>query len=199
MTHRARSILALVSLLAWGHVVPLPAVCSAADADAPRRPRQQPVRRSWACGPGLPESSSSAVGPRLKIELRGGTEATRGTVDMVLLDGDAVPSRVTAPTEGLLELPAGETLRVPLIARLGQLHGQVVVTFRGEAGPLAARSFETAASGPFAGILPVGRELIVRCGQTPGQRQRFAAAQPEWSEHGRRRRAGRVAHELVGL
>jgi len=168
MTHGARSILTLVALLTWGPVAFFASVCTAADPAA----AVAPVTTAATTGPQIVSVQAGFAGKfklgswaPFEIELRGGAEATRGTVEMVLLDGDAVPSRVTAPADGLLDLRAGETLRVPLVAKLGQLHGQIVVTFRGEMGPLATRSFETAVSGPFAGILPVGRELFVRCGR----------------------------------
>ena len=109
MTHRARRILTLVALLTWGDVAFFASACAAADsADA-----VAPATTAATSGPQIVSVRAGFAGKfklgswaPFEIELRGGAEATRGTVEMVLLDGDAVPSRVTAPADGLLDLSA---------------------------------------------------------------------------------------------
>jgi len=96
------------------------------------------------------------------VELHAGSEPVKGHVEIILLDGDGVPSQVRAPQqdEGI-SLAPGERKIVRLYAKLGQLSSEVTVRFRSTDRVLAARRLRTAADGPLSGVLPSSATLVV--------------------------------------
>ncbi len=99
-----------------------------------------------------------------EIELQGGDQPLVGHVEIVVPDGDGVPSRVHAPRDGALTIAPGERKTVAIYAKFGQLACEVTVGFRTEAGLAAKRRFSTRADGPLWGILPSSETLIVSVG-----------------------------------
>ncbi len=99
-----------------------------------------------------------------EVTILGGANSVRGRVELTVLDGDAVPSRVTAPSGEELAIGAGEKVSVPLYAKIGQLNSSLIVDFRGEGQLLATRRFSTTQHPELAGILPSSQELIVTLG-----------------------------------
>mgnify|MGYP002621751939 CR=1 FL=1 len=99
-----------------------------------------------------------------RVVIEGGSESATGHVEMTVADGDGVPSRVHAPVDQPVSVAPGQRVEVALIAKIGQLHGDVTVEFRGEHGVLATRRFRTGEPGPLAGIQPVATQLVVAVG-----------------------------------
>ncbi len=99
-----------------------------------------------------------------EVVLRGGSEPVRGHVELVLLDGDAVPTRVRAPNSEPLALEPGEEKTVLLDAKIGQLKSDVIIGFRSEGRLIASRRLSTTVDEELIHIMPSGRELIVWLG-----------------------------------
>ena len=99
-----------------------------------------------------------------EVVLRGGSEPVRGHVELVVLDGDAVPTRVRAPDGEPLALEPGEEKTVLLDAKIGQLKSDVTVGFRSEGRLIASRRLSTTADEELIHIMPSGQELIVWLG-----------------------------------
>jgi hypothetical protein len=98
------------------------------------------------------------------IELAGGNDPQTGRVELVVPDGDGVPSRVHFPPTGILTLGRGERRSVSLSAKIGRLSGEVTVGFRTSAGLVASRRFTMGAEGPLAGALASSETLVVSVG-----------------------------------
>lgn len=99
-----------------------------------------------------------------EVEIQGGDNAVRGRVELTVLDGDAVPSRVGAPPGRGVMLGSGERVSVGLYAKIGQLTSDVIVDLRADGQLLASRRFSTSEHPELAGILPSSQELIVTLG-----------------------------------
>ena len=150
------------------------ACCAASPALADRVAEDQAPDASQAVRitdvrAGLAGRSKVGFWTPFTVELQAGGSEVRGHVEIVLPDGDGVPSRVRAPAgdDGLVLRP-GERRQVPLYAKLGQLSSELTVAFRGSAGLLATRRFRTQAPGPLAGVLPSSATLfVVVSGEAP--------------------------------
>jgi hypothetical protein len=108
------------------------------------------------------------------ITLEGGGESASGVVEVVVLDGDAVPSRVRTSQDHPLTIGAGEKVSVSLYVKIGQLNSDVTVNFRGDDALLASRTYSTASDPELMGIRPSGQELIVAFGAPFGSDDRAA-------------------------
>ncbi len=91
----------------------------------------------------------------------GGQEIT-GRVELTVLDGDAVPSRVRS--KQIVRLRPGEKTAIRLVAKIGQFKGDVTVGFRSEDRLVASRTFAAGADGPLGGIMRPDERLIVTLG-----------------------------------
>ncbi|MBI3836813.1 MAG: hypothetical protein HY288_02615, partial [Planctomycetia bacterium] len=100
----------------------------------------------------------------VEVTIEGGNQPVVGQVELIVLDGDAVPSRVRPPEAEPMTFPAGEKISVPLYAKVGQLKSDVTVSLRSGDILLASRRFRTGGSNELAGIMPVEEELIVTLG-----------------------------------
>jgi hypothetical protein len=109
------------------------------------------------------------------VELEGASQPFAGRVELVVPDGDGVPTRVVAPSDGELSIGPGERKSVRLYARLGQLAAQATVGFRGSVGLLATRQFATQSDGPLRGVLPSSETLVVSLA-APDDREASARA-----------------------
>ncbi len=100
----------------------------------------------------------------LAVTIEGGDEAVRGRVEVTVLDGDAVPNRVTAPA-GEVAIGPGDRVTVPLAVKIGQLASSVTIELRaGDGQSLASRHFSTTQDAALAGILPSMQQLVVTLG-----------------------------------
>jgi hypothetical protein len=93
-----------------------------------------------------------------EITLQGGRESVTLDVELTVLDGDAVPSRVRS---GAITLGAGERIAAPLYAKIGQLKSDVTAGARSENRLLAKRTFSLVDSASLGGILPSKGTLIL--------------------------------------
>jgi hypothetical protein len=106
------------------------------------------------------------------IVLEGGEQTLAATVELTVLDGDAVPSRVSTPTDEPVTIPAGEQVAVRLYAKLGQLRGDVTVAVQREGQLVAARRFAMAVDESLSGALTSEAALVVMLGATPTDEDR---------------------------
>jgi hypothetical protein len=100
----------------------------------------------------------------LEVTIEGGNAAVSGRLEVTVLDGDAVPSRTTAPPGEELALAPGEKKTVSIYAKIGQLKSDLTVGFRSGNQLLATRRFSTLDDPELAGIMPSGQALIVALG-----------------------------------
>ncbi len=57
----------------------------------------------------------------IEVTVRAGAESLKARIELTALDGDAVPSRVHAPAGDGVAIEPGETRRISLYAKIGQL------------------------------------------------------------------------------
>ncbi|HEV3136899.1 MAG TPA: hypothetical protein VGZ26_03325, partial [Pirellulales bacterium] len=100
----------------------------------------------------------------VEVTIEGGSEGVVGQVELIVLDGDAVPSRVRPLEAKPTTFPAREKNSVRLCAKVGQLKSDVTVNLRSGDKLLASRRFSTAVDDELAGIMPADDELIVTLG-----------------------------------
>ncbi|HEY2148252.1 MAG TPA: hypothetical protein VGH32_09970 [Pirellulales bacterium] len=75
----------------------------------------------------------------VEVALTAGTEAVRGDLEIVVPDGDGVPTRVI---EHGVSLAAGEKKSAKLLVKFGRPHADIAVTLRGADGqPITERTF----------------------------------------------------------
>jgi hypothetical protein len=77
----------------------------------------------------------------VELTIHGGSTPVSGTVAVTVLDGDGVPSRVTAPSPVAIR-PDGETI-VRLLVRFGRVDSRLTAELRDERAVVARRTFET--------------------------------------------------------
>ncbi len=155
-----------------------------------------------ACAQGAPAADKTAAAPRITalrpgfagrfkvgywapfaVELTGGSEAVQGRVELLVPDSDGVPTRVRAPAEGTLSLAPGERKNVLVYAKLGQLTGDVTVSFVDDTATLATRRFAAGEEGPLAGVMPSSATLTLSLGaMRPKQLDKPAARGPAMTE-----------------
>ena len=110
-----------------------------------RRPTTPPSVRSSALRAGFAGHFKVGYWTPFEVTLAGGSQDVHGHVELTVLDGDAVPSRVRARRPGdSTRPPADDKTSVMLYAKVGQLTGDVTVDFRGDDGVLASRRLSTA-------------------------------------------------------
>lgn len=149
-----------------------PATPAAEAQDAPAAQPQTPdaAPRIVAVRAGFDGRFKVGYWAPFVVELQGGSREVAGRVELIVPDGDGVPSRVVAPPNGQLTLGPGERQTVSLYAKLGRLAADVSVGFRGPSGLLAARQFSTQADGPLAGVLPSSDTLVVSVGASSSEK-----------------------------
>jgi len=118
-----------------------------------------------------------------EVVVRAGSEPVSGNVELIVLDGDAVPTRVRPLDDAPLSLEPGEEKTVLLDAKIGQLKSDVIVGFRSEGRLIASRRLSTTTDEELIHIMPAGRELVIwltaRSGndnQTPFDERRVSLA-----------------------
>jgi hypothetical protein len=100
----------------------------------------------------------------VEVAIEGGSQEVFGQVELIVLDGDAVPSRVRPLEVEPTMFPAGEKVSIGLYAKIGQLKSDVTVNLRSGDKLLASRRFSTGVDGELAGIMSADEELIVTLG-----------------------------------
>ena len=83
----------------------------------------------------------------VEVTLQGGSQPLTGRVSLTVPDGDGVPSRVFAPPDQPQLVPAGEQVKVSLLARFGRVRSELVVEF-GTADQVLARKNSHAGGSP---------------------------------------------------
>lgn len=99
-----------------------------------------------------------------EITLEGGHTPATDDVELIVVDGDGVPSRVQTPPKEPVSVGAHEKVVVKFFAKVGQLTSGATVNFRRESAntipqPPITRRFES-----FPGILPNSSRLILTLG-----------------------------------
>jgi hypothetical protein len=97
------------------------------------------------------------------VTLEGGAESTTGLVELTVLDGDGVPSRVRGPRDAQVTVDAGRRATVSVYAKVGQLTSDVVVGFRSGPRLVASRTF-TPSDPELVGVVPSTRTFLVSLG-----------------------------------
>ena len=102
------------------------------------------------------------------VELRSDSDV-RGTLRLVVPDGDGVPSTITQPGDEPISLRAGAPTTARLLARFGRLRGWFEVRFEEEDGTQTKRRFEASGEGAKADEFPQGlptrRRLVLQLGK----------------------------------
>lgn len=102
----------------------------------------------------------------VEVTLVGGPRMTQGLVTLHVLDGDGVPTEVAA-TKPIVQVQAGQHVRVRFIARIGSTEERLRASYHWEdaAGNegVAARAFEDRSQ-----AMAYGRQLIVTVGRPTG-------------------------------
>jgi len=161
----------------------LPAVATGSDGPPPRASSETATTSDASAQP-----ADTAAAPRITalhagldgrfkvgywapfiVELEGGLETSSGHVEFVVPDSDGVPSRVRAPATGDLTLAPGERQSVLLYAKLGQLTGEVNISFRGTDGALlTTRLFRAGTQGVLDKVLPSHASIVLSIGESVG-------------------------------
>jgi hypothetical protein len=107
----------------------------------------------------------------VRVTLHSKTDAFTGHLELVVPDGDGVPSRVTTRGLGPVLVPAGGTRTTTLYVRFGRMHEEIGVTFRVDDEVVARDKFQTGIEDAKRSILSSGRELIVAVGYPCGLKE----------------------------
>jgi hypothetical protein len=98
-----------------------------------------------------------------EIVIEGGDQPQTGTLEMTVLDGDGVPSRVSGPPGAKITVDGGQRKSIVLYAKVGLVSSDIEVSFRADDGTLSSHTF--AADDPqLAGRLGSTRPLLVSIG-----------------------------------
>jgi hypothetical protein len=108
----------------------------------------------------------------LEVVIEAGSERFAGEVEVVTLDGDAVPSRVQAP-EGVVKVEPGQSATVRLNVKVGQHKSEVRVGLRSDGQLVAERKLHTAEPGPLAGIMNADERLAITLGSALKRDEHF--------------------------
>jgi len=108
-----------------------------------------------------------------EVAITGGSVPFEGHVTIVVPDNDGIPTRITAPLAGDLQLAAGESINVPVYFKQGQLGGEITVELHDNHNLRAIRTFRPGAAGSLAGVMPSGTRLMLNIGE-----QDSAAGEP---------------------
>jgi hypothetical protein len=103
---------------------------------------------------------------QVEVTLRGGSEAFRGELSLVVPDGDGVPSRVATPPDQPCRLAPGQETTTRLLCRFGRVESPLTVQLRTGKDIAAQRTFTTAPHADAEHFLPglEFQKLIVTVG-----------------------------------
>ncbi len=116
-----------------------------------------------------------------EITITGGSAPFKGHVTIVVPDNDGIPTRITAPPAGDLQVAAGESAIVPVYFKQGQLGGAITVELHDKLSRRAIRTFRPGAAGSLAGVMPSSARLILNIGDqesTAGESRRGSPLAP---------------------
>jgi hypothetical protein len=99
-----------------------------------------------------------------EVQLTAGSEPFVGQVVVVAPDNDGIATRISAPVTGMVQIAAGESKRVPVFFKQGQLGGTITVELHNSAGLQTARTFRPGGTGSLAGVLPSSARLLLSVG-----------------------------------
>ena len=104
----------------------------------------------------------------IRVTLQSKSETYTGHVELVVPDGDGVPSRVS--TEGLrpVLIPAGGSTTITLYARLGRINAKLGASFWVDEKVIARADFRTNVEDAKRTVISADRELIVAVGSSIG-------------------------------
>jgi hypothetical protein len=100
----------------------------------------------------------------VEVTIEGDGQPVDAEVELTVLDGDAVPSRVRPLQVAPASIGPGETVSVRLFVKIGQLKSDVTVGLRSEGKLISSRKFGAGGGDASAGIMNVDEELIVTLG-----------------------------------
>ena len=103
----------------------------------------------------------------VEVTLKGGNKSLSGQLELIVPDGDGVPTRIVSPPNKPVALVPGSETHVPLFAKIGQLGPDITVRLLVDEEELVHQTFS-----PSKGTVPIGldssRPLVVTVGRPLG-------------------------------
>ncbi|HTM55122.1 MAG TPA: hypothetical protein VL175_13895 [Pirellulales bacterium] len=113
--------------------------------------------------PGLAGTFKIGFWTAFEIAIQAGDSPAVGRVEMTVLDGDGVPSRVMGPPREAISIAAGERKSVVLYAKVGSISSDIIVSFREHDGAVSSHTY-SADDPRFVGRLSSTRPMVVSIG-----------------------------------
>jgi len=100
-----------------------------------------------------------------EVTITAGQQPFVGQMTVIVPDNDGIPTRITAPTAGELQIAAGETASVPVYFKQGQLGSELTVELHDKTSRRAIRTFRPGAAGSLAGVMLSSARLVLSIGE----------------------------------
>jgi hypothetical protein len=103
----------------------------------------------------------------VSITLRGGDQSIEGHLELIVPDGDGVPSRVSTPPSKPIVLLPGRDITIPLFAKIGRIDAEITARFVADGKKVAEQTIDSLSDAPPL-ALPAKRSLVLAVGRPLG-------------------------------